>query len=152
MHFFRKYRGIPVIKRYSLSLSKVRPSSEYGVLWRGSITVENSRRGMVCRGKNGAGLHGKLLQQGRIGGELWRRKTLAPRRSGSRFPLGLCGSLSFLSDSLSFFPFFGLLSFFLFLSLFFDLSHPGTGKRNREVAAWRWAWRLGLDETKMKHK
>jgi hypothetical protein len=33
MHFFRKYRGIPVIKR---------PNSEYGVLWRGSFIVENS--------------------------------------------------------------------------------------------------------------
>jgi hypothetical protein len=87
---------------------------------------------------------------------LWRCKTFSLRRIGSRFPLGLCGSLSFLSDSLSFFvpSFFGLLSFFFsfFLSLFFDLPHHGTGKGNREAAAWQWAWRLGLDETKMKDK
>jgi hypothetical protein len=58
-------------------------------------------------------------------GKLWR-KTPSPRRIGSRFPLGLCGGLSFFVWIL-FVPFLTafLLSFFFFP--FFDLPHQGIG-------------------------
>jgi hypothetical protein len=64
-------------------------------------------------------------------GKLWR-KTPSPRRIGSRYPLGLCGGLSFFW--ILFFPFFDyfpsfslFFSFIFFLSFFFDLPHQETG-------------------------
>jgi hypothetical protein len=134
MHFFRKYRGIPV---FSLSLSKVRPSSEYGVLWRGSFIVENSRRGTVCRGKKTEpdSTENSFNKDESVancdGAKLLHRDEAVPVSHLDCTAV----SLFFRILSLFFFCFFGLLSFFLFFLFFFDLPHHGTGKGKRETAA-----------------
>jgi hypothetical protein len=63
-----------------------------------------------------------MVQTGRLASheKLWR-KTPSLRRIGSRFPLGLCGGVSFFGFFLFLTAF--LLSFFL---SFLDLPHNGT--------------------------
>jgi hypothetical protein len=112
-HFFRKYRGIPkVLKTLSLSLSRVKPNSEYGT---GKERGDGSVWGYVARlGRDSCqGMHGADQKACKPGETMVQ--TPSPRRIGSRFLLGLCGGPSFFGFIFSFFPAF-LLFFFSFLT------------------------------------